>query len=346
MAWLSGWSYRREITISGSSGAGTNYQVLLKIGESSGATGCHFHLDGKSASFPSGKNQGGDLRFTAGDGTTLLSFWVENVQGTSPNRVAYIWVRVSEDLETSKAIYCYFGNPVASNASNGMDTFLFFDDFDGTTLDTTKWQWVNYNGSYSVANSILTIYDTGNDGNQSEIRTLNYKPPANTAIETKAKGRSLLETAPYGDMHWVILADVNNLNVFNTSNQHFLFNNRDTDTIRHQSRSGGTWGTEDVVYSLYTQDTWRIGRVVLRASSQDYYILLEDRTVEGSLLNNTDAPQNFAGTYYLGMGGRNGYIDFDWTFVRKYVSPEPAFSFAGSVEKVLISSRRLLLMPL
>ena len=62
MAWLSGWQYRKSVTISGSTGAGTNYQVPLNIGESSGATGYNFHLNGHSASFPSDKNKGGDLR--------------------------------------------------------------------------------------------------------------------------------------------------------------------------------------------------------------------------------------------------------------------------------------------
>ncbi|RLG01219.1 hypothetical protein DRN58_02225, partial [Thermococci archaeon] len=76
MSWLTGWQYRKKVTISGSPGAGTNYQVLLKVGESSGASGCDFHVEGNSANFPSDKNQSGDLRFTDDDGTALLSFWV------------------------------------------------------------------------------------------------------------------------------------------------------------------------------------------------------------------------------------------------------------------------------
>ena len=44
--WLSGWNYRKKITIAGSAGAGTNYQVLLKVGESSGASGADFNLNG------------------------------------------------------------------------------------------------------------------------------------------------------------------------------------------------------------------------------------------------------------------------------------------------------------
>ncbi|MCD6143602.1 BNR-4 repeat-containing protein, partial [Thermococcus sp.] len=75
------WQYRKKLTINGSSGAGTNYQVLLKVGESSGASGCDFHVEGHSANFPSDTNQSGDLRFTDNDGITLLSFWVEKVEG-------------------------------------------------------------------------------------------------------------------------------------------------------------------------------------------------------------------------------------------------------------------------
>ena len=56
MAWLPDWTYRKKITITGQTGAGTNYQVLLKVGESSGSIDYDFHVEGHSQVFPSGKN--------------------------------------------------------------------------------------------------------------------------------------------------------------------------------------------------------------------------------------------------------------------------------------------------
>lgn len=139
MSFLSGWTYRKKITIQGQSGAGSNYQVLLKIGETSGATGEDFDLENHSDIFPSDKNEGGDLRFTTDDGSTLLDFWVEKVEGTIPNRLAYIWVEVSADLGSNQDIYCYYGNAGASNDSDGETTFPFFDDFPGSSIDGSKW---------------------------------------------------------------------------------------------------------------------------------------------------------------------------------------------------------------
>jgi len=163
-SWLSGWAYRKKITIAGSAGAGTNYQVLLKIGESSEATGADFNLEGLSAKFPSGKNDGGDLRFTASNGVTLQDFWVEGVSGTSLNRVAYVWVKVSADLGTNQDIYCYFGNPNATNVSNGDNTFIFFDDFEDGVINTSKWdvgtatynRYVGENSGLSADNTDLS----------------------------------------------------------------------------------------------------------------------------------------------------------------------------------------------
>lgn len=37
MSWLTGWNYRKSITISRASGAVTNYQMKILVGESSGA---------------------------------------------------------------------------------------------------------------------------------------------------------------------------------------------------------------------------------------------------------------------------------------------------------------------
>ena len=159
MGLLTDWQYRKKITISGSSGAGTNYQVLLKVGESSGASGCDFHVEGHSANFPSDTNNSGDLRFTDNDGTTLLSFWVEKVEGTSPNRTAYVWVKIADSLDSSQDVYCYYGNASASNVSSVSDTFIreidgvvgswHFDEGSGTTVKDTSGN--NHNGTINSA---------------------------------------------------------------------------------------------------------------------------------------------------------------------------------------------------
>lgn len=133
------WGWRKSITLTGVTGAGTNNVVLLKIGESSGASGEDFDLNSKSLDFPNANDDGGDLRFTASDETTDLPFYVERVTGTTPNRLAWVWVKVSADLGTNQNIYVYYGNAAASNASNGVNTFEFFDDFNDGSISTTVW---------------------------------------------------------------------------------------------------------------------------------------------------------------------------------------------------------------
>ncbi|MBU1151777.1 Ig-like domain-containing protein, partial [Patescibacteria group bacterium] len=66
--WLSsGGTNRKAITLTGQSGAGTDFQIKLAVGESSGSGGADFHLEGNSADFPAEKNDGGDLRFADND---------------------------------------------------------------------------------------------------------------------------------------------------------------------------------------------------------------------------------------------------------------------------------------
>ena len=65
-----------------------------------------------------------------------LYFWVEEFDYT--NKKAKIWVKLPEN---SEELNIAFGNEKASDSSynNGNETFEFFDDFEGTELDTTKW---------------------------------------------------------------------------------------------------------------------------------------------------------------------------------------------------------------
>lgn len=112
----SGYAYRKEINITGESGAGTHYQVNFTIGNASGGD---FNLSGHSINFPS------DVRFADDDGSTALNYWIED-ETVDP---IIAWVNVTDDLNTSQDIYVYYGKSGATTQSDGDATFLSFDDF-------------------------------------------------------------------------------------------------------------------------------------------------------------------------------------------------------------------------
>ena len=81
---LAGWDYRKEFTATRESGAVTDYQVKILVGESSGATNEDVDCGGHVLSTFN------DLRFTKADGTTLLPYWIESITGTTPNQLATV----------------------------------------------------------------------------------------------------------------------------------------------------------------------------------------------------------------------------------------------------------------
>ena len=178
MAWLSGWDYRKQITISTPSGvdAGTNYQIPLMIGESSGASNYDFHIEGHSELFPTGENDSGDLAFTTDDGNTEIDFWVEDVIGTTPNRTVRVWVEVSDQLNQDRNIYCYYGNGSSglANKSNGDNTFLSFHDFetDPNIITDDLSQRAYHIGDFNL--SSISQYKVGFRYNITNLTTSNY----------------------------------------------------------------------------------------------------------------------------------------------------------------------------
>jgi hypothetical protein len=130
--------------------------------------------------------------FTDDDGTTLLDYWMQKVTST----YAVFWVEVKDDLSASNATIClYYGKAGVTTASNGDATFLGFDDFSGSSLNTTKWlSW--YEGSWgtvSVSNGCLdvtgavgagwqhVIYKTGFGPNTSVVSNFRYVSDSGTA---------------------------------------------------------------------------------------------------------------------------------------------------------------------
>jgi len=83
-----------------------------------------------------------DIRFYDIDNTTSLSYWIEEKVDSD---YCLVWVNTSSDIATDNKFLLYYGEAGAVNMSNGTNTFLFFDDFegysDGDSLDTNKYEW-------------------------------------------------------------------------------------------------------------------------------------------------------------------------------------------------------------
>ena len=148
MRWLTGWSYRKQVTLSRASGALNDYQMKILIGESSGSSGDDVHCEGKC------EDDFFDLRFTTADGS-VLPHWIESVEGATPNQLATVWVKFDSIGATSTAFFMYYGNAAAADIGDGDEVFEFFDDFSGASLDGDK--WTGDTGDVVVGSGIATL---------------------------------------------------------------------------------------------------------------------------------------------------------------------------------------------
>jgi len=247
-----------------------------------------------------------DLRF-ANSTDALLPYWLE-----SDNRA---WVRVPQVPSGASTIYAYYGNVSVTSASNGTNTFLFFDDFDGTSLDTAKWALsgtVNVSGSIASFNVDLT--------NIQSLAAFNV----NTTLETLTS----LPSAPA--YSWFGFSDVsgfgngqNELDISNGGGQYI------------QSRLTGVWGTSLSIASYTGFRKWKI----IRKSTTNalFYVddisLLQDRTVTVPM-----------GALKVNFQRSASSLAVDWVLVRKYASPEPTTSLLAEDEALQLAYRKNILL--
>jgi len=151
--WNDTWMYRRPVTVTLSSGSTTDYQVKLALSSLGiDGTGNDLTTLGKVNVDCS------DMRFTNRNGQKL-SYWLEDISDTDDNEAnscnssGYVWVKVPRVSSGDNTIYFYYGNPGAASESNGESTFVFFDGFSQSSLDTEKW---TATGSSSIASGNLT----------------------------------------------------------------------------------------------------------------------------------------------------------------------------------------------
>ena len=106
MSWLSGWSYRKAITIDHTKIDSdlTDFPVLVK-------------LTTDNFDFSKAQSNGNDIRFTSDDGQTLLKY--ERERHDSSNSKAEYWVKIpSVSSSVDTIFYIYYGNDSAGDGAD------------------------------------------------------------------------------------------------------------------------------------------------------------------------------------------------------------------------------------
>ncbi len=327
-----------QITITGQTGAGTNYQIPIRVGESVSSSNYDFHLGGSSTDFPSTKDDGGDFRFYASDQTTLQDFWVESVSGSGYNRTALIWVEVSADLGSNQDIYLYFNQGIA-NASNGDATFPFFDDFPGTSLDTNKWVLTNTTGgSASVSGSNVTIQAISGTSRHAQIRKNSSNYPY-SALPKAMRFSADMETATPANNSGRLFGLFSDTTFGNSQSNGSAYFARGTNVPKNtfECQSGGAASAT----SNAGLDSF-IGEIRLASSSLASQLV---NGVSGGSNVTTNIPTSNIGAAliaYLSNSSGTSEGQCDWVLERKYQATEPVFNSAGAVGPIVTGSSKFL----
>jgi uncharacterized protein (TIGR02145 family) len=297
------WFYRKSIILSRASGAVTNYQMKLTVNygsgtDSSSTVNCDFRCNIDFS----------DLIFTASDGTTLLDYWVESYTASS---VATVWVEFDSIGTGATTFYMYYGNNSAASASNGANTFLFFDDF--SSLNTGVWN--NNKNTPTVSDGVLSLdYDDGiSESGSSWGYNVRLRQKVKQNLTTAGRFRTgfsdaLLPTVPWNNDAAYLL--------FDETDQHLWGFNIN----KPGSDDGGS------IYQ-FSADTWYVNDIKRISGSVTY-----DINGVSAVTLNTNPPT--ANLYISSHNGTSGGIDYmDWIFVGNYVTPEPTWGAWGPSEQ-------------
>lgn len=306
----SGWSYVRQLDISNPR---ANYQLCIHIIKGTGtddpANNTIYIPDSYWQNYPY------DIRFgSTSDPSTavMLPQWLESYNTTD----AWYWVNTTS--ANYSTIYLYVGNADAELYSVPEDVFIFFDDFDGTSLNTSKWSTVQ--GTIDVdGNGHLLLVGTG--GTRGLIESV-QKFSAPIRVGSVAKWE---DPSPYF-AHWCLLR--------NGSSGHNIdiTNDGTAGEIRYITRLSSTSKTVSDVSVTPTPDTgyylhmfsWVAGTEV-----KFYYNHELQATHTTYVMSDTDVPVAF---YEAAEDNEN--VSVDCVFVASYATPEPVFSSYGSWQSI------------
>jgi len=313
--WLTGWSCRKQITIAGSSaGAQTDYPMKLTVNRSTGVdSGATVYLGtGCSGDYR-------DIRFTTYDGSTLLDYWIESSTGSS----ATVWVEF-DSIPASPGtanFNLYYGNSGATSASNIQNTFTFADDFDDGSLDAARWTTGGGSGgTVSEADGLLTV--TAGSANQKYAASINTYGNA-YALHARAKLDSITGCSSYRLIGFVTTRGSYADKLYTTAHRWF---HSGANFVAVSGDGSGAAQADMLVAADTVYHVSECRRYAVSGTNYDRFI------IDGGAAVNGAKPTATARYIYINSDEYGKAIVLDWIFLRKFVSPEPAWSAWGSEE--------------
>ena len=201
-----------------------------------------------------------------------------------------------------------------STTSSGVDTFLFFDDFTGASLDP---HWDDVMGSPSVSDSMVSLSEHG--GVDDRIRAGGYG--WNTGVQMHLRLRYSNDAALVGRTG---LARAGVSTMYYSDDCAYMNPTGgvgDVNTVTGDDGANAQW----IVYYTYMADTWYEGSIKWVEGSVLY-------TFDGATRNQTSrVPDEGLSPRLEGTSSAES-VDVDWVFVGRYVYPEPVLSSWGGEE--------------
>jgi len=240
----------------------------------------------------------------------VLPYWIE--EWKRPSGKVKIWTKLNLKASESKIIYLYYGDDF-NISPNGDDVFIFFDDFDGDSLNEDKWGVLS--GSISVQNSNVVL-----DGSDNLHSSISFG------------SGYIFEARCYATEQ-----DSSFLGLYLDSDNYVQLDNSDADIsdnferIRlHTKKNGSYYSTSSNkldfrgVHKRYKLkrrfnnviDGYQEDELVATESS---HIIDGNMKVKCSVWNTSQES-----TLYV-----------DWVFVRKYINNEPTISIESEQQKLI-----------
>ncbi len=237
---------------------------------------------------------------------TPVNFWIEKWNTTTEE--AIIWVNVTIPASSQVTLEIYFDSSGTETLGDPNKVFEFYDDFSGSTLNTSKWE--QYNAQVSLINGILRI--TNDYAGIYTKKTFN--PPViiefrenikNSWAELYIAVRQYSYPKAWGPLWWV----------------------------RNNWIQSASWSyLDDHFYGSYTNVYpylpvgWHKGTIYWFT----YNSRLEWDTGE-VIYNLYNTYQNYNGAIALGTWDRNQ--EWDWIRVRKYARQMPSVQYPTIIEQ-------------